>query len=728
MQQNYQTTKAPTAASSAAGGGKTPSSVPWSNPSRITADDGSSATWGAFETGQGASITGSTFGFNLPPGAVIDGVQVYIDGSNIGCYGDVTLSVPGTSGKAIGALSGNFGGPTDLWGATEITLADLASISVTADTNDVSSGDGFASMDYMAVTVFWHIDLAAAPTDVPTRIAHKVYSRDGEYLGNLPNPGPLSFTQDINSAGSTLEIICVADIKSTVAVEPLITGDEQEIITGNGLPILATEASTVIAKGNSTENALFKNSNRIKSYIYNYWYPNGKLIFSGQINRVGYKHGGSNAGVRILAYSDGADLANYIARGYPFAYTNDQSQTAQNGYVTVSQMGDKGAGWLRYGQTFVTGGSVTNVGAIALMLQGYADVTVSLFDGPLGNFIGSVTRTIANGAATVEQFEFAQLLTVPSGTQRFFAISVGSGQSINVYRNSTSVYANGEMYESSYGGGSGGGYYPVAGDLYFVTKYGTPTTTTTYTSDDPVTEMAAGILADYNARGGLITQRDFQATGLSLTYTFNMATIYDAIKKVLEMAPTGYYSYIDLGTAEIDILPTNETADFTVVKGRDINQLELALSIENVKNYLLFTGGEVSGSNLYRDYPDDESIQQYGIRLATKTDNRVIQTATADAIGSTFIEENSDETQETSLTVLNSAMDITLLTPGKTIGFRNFGYFIDSMVLQIVRREFSPNAVTLTLGRLPVTMSAEIQRMNRDLLNEQTAKNPSQPS
>jgi hypothetical protein len=133
---------------------------------------------------------------------------------------------------------------------------------------------------------------------------------------------------------------------------------------------------------------------------------------------------------------------------------------------------------------------------------------------------------------------------------------------------------------------------------------------------------------------------------------------------------------------------------------------------------------------LFRDYPDSESSAFYGLRTVAQTDNRVTTTATANAIGDTFIEENSDEQQETSLTVLNEHMDITLLTPGKTIGFRNFGNFIDDLVLQVVRRDgnYSKGTATLTLGRLPVRMNDEVERINRQLLNEQTINNPTAPS
>lgn len=727
MEQNYSSTKLPTVGASSAIGGASA----WSNPSRITADDGSSASWGAFGGGQQSAITGSVFGFQqLPDNAVIDGIQVYVDGSQFSAFGTISLNITGSVGKDIGALNTTYGSSTDLWGKTVITKAEIAALTVTAFVGDVSGGDASATMDYMSVTVFWHIEMDnAADDDVPTRIDYKVYSRDGAYLGLLPKvTSKFGFAQDINSAGSSIQVTCGKFVKNEVTVEPLLTEAGDIITTEDDLPILTTSTELLVTTGDSPDDAIFKNSNRVKVIMYNRYYPNGKLMFSGQVNRVEFKYGSADAQVKLTIYSDGIDLNNFIARGYPFAYTNDVIQTTWN---SPALLDFRGPGWNTYGQTFKTGAAVTNIGAIVVALQGSADVTLSLYDGTNGNLLGSTSKPVNAGAMTAIQFEFPSLITVLPNTEYFFALWLNPGQTMNIAYNTPSVYVDGQIWQSSYAGGSGGGsFFPVGNDLYFVTKYGTPTTTTTYSSDDPVTEMATGILLDYNARGGLITQRDFEASGLSLTYTFVVATVLDALKKIIELCPTGYYSYVDLGTAEIDIKQMSDTADFTVVRGRHINELNLAMTIEQVKNYLLFSGGPTAGVNLYKLYQDTESSANYGIRTVVKSDNRVTLAATANAIGETFIEENAEELQETTLIVKDEHVDITQFVPGVTIGFRNFGNFIDDMVLQVVRREpnFSDGIATLTLGRLPVRMNDEVQRINRELSNEQTLANPSAPS
>jgi hypothetical protein len=272
MDQNYSSTKLPTAANSSAIGGASA----WSNPSRITTDDGSSASWGAFAGGQHSLITATTFAFQqLPSTAVIDGIEVYVDGSQTGCYGGVSLSISGSVGKDIGALNGAYGGATDLWGLDIIDPADIASISVAVDASDVSGGDGIASIDYLSVTVFWHIEMSnTADADVPTRFDYKVYSRDGDYLGLLPKvTSKFGFAQDINTAGSQIVVTCGKFVTNEVTVSPLLTEGGDIITTEDDLPILTTSTELLVTTGDSPDNAIFKNSNRVKVWMYNRLLP-----------------------------------------------------------------------------------------------------------------------------------------------------------------------------------------------------------------------------------------------------------------------------------------------------------------------------------------------------------------------------------------------------------------------------------------------------------------------
>jgi hypothetical protein len=735
MQQNFVTRLLPATGSQDAGG-------LWSNPDRITADDGSEASFWEGAGSPAKNLKASAFPVpTLPPGAIVDGIALNIKQSTTYppeiTVQPVALNIAGSSTKTI-VFNGLTGGPTDKWGKTTISQADLTNLIVSINATSIGGVGGSLYVDCVYLIIYWHIDITAAPADVPTRVDYKVYSNDGIYLGKLPDvTSKLAFSQDINSAGSSIEIACGKFIKNEITTEALLTESSLPIQTESSLDILADYNNQIILSGNSDDRALYKNGNRVKVWIYNYWYPNGKQIFSGQINRISLSYGGDYS-VKLMVHSDGIDLDNYLLQpASSFSYTNDviqnESNTTYDVLATIVGSGEKGPMYWHYlGQTFKTG-SIQRIGAIILYGVG-SPLILKLYSAVNGTLLGTANGTPGATAGQIP-FYFTTPVTITPNTPYFFTVEVNlTGIPSNVsigatlYRNTADVYADGIAYQST---DTSPAWLPsIGGDLYFITQSATfGNTTVTYTSKDPVSEMIAAALTDYNTRGGLITADTLTPTGLSLTYSFNSSTIFEVIKKAIELSPVGYYAYIDVGTAEIDVVQSSTTADFIVTRGRNISQLDLIMTIENIKNVLLFSGGDTGGGdNLLAAYNDTVSISKYGSRAGSKSDNRVTITDTADVIGDTYIEESADEQQETSITVLNSDMDITLLTPGKTIGFRNFGPLIDDLVLKISRREYNAESVRLTLGRLPVRMNDVVAGINLALKYQETQNNPSSPS
>ena len=73
-------------------------------------------------------------------------------------------------------------------------------------------------------------------------------------------------------------------------------------------------------------------------------------------------------------------------------------------------------------------------------------------------------------------------------------------------------------------------------------------------------------------------------------------------------------------------------------------------------------------------------------------------------------------------------MDLTTLKPGLVIGFNGFGTFVDQLLLQIVRIDYTPEYATLTLGIMPKRMSLTLQQITKGLLAQETIANPTSPS
>lgn len=731
--------------------------VSWTNINNAKVEDAVVATSGLIGPGGGGGIPkqldSTNYGFNLPSNAVIDGIKLRIKvdggaGNNDAPYiyllyngGSTNVANTPNSGQNWfhgGTLTWQtYGNTTSLWGrawtAAEINHTNFGASVATM----LNTGTGTVTIDAIEITVYYHIGGSITPVDVSTREVYKVYNQDGNYIGNLPRPtNPLKITQDINSLGSQINLnIPVSPDTSALPADIYTTEDASENYTDESA---ATNYTTegqlpIVSAALQGIDTLIKNGNTVQAWIYNYWYPNGKCMFIGKIRRWEANFGGDGASgdsINVLLYSNSYDLDNYVTRGAPFSYIGDQSQTSQNASETINQVG---GGYNRSGQTFKVGTGVTNLGAITLYLLGTAQVTINVYDIPNGGtLLGSTTQNVDVSSATSVQFGFANLINVTAGNTYFFEVLVADGQSITIYYQNTDVYANGSHYTANYGGGGGGGYSTATGDLYFATASGTGSTSATFTSKDPSTQMLEPIITDYNLRGGtqVWTVVSIDATGLSLTYTFNVQTIYEAMQAILSLSPNGFYYYIDLGTQTIYFKNASTTADYLIQKGVHINSLTLIASNENSVNTFLFTGGESSpGVNLYKQYSDSVSIAAFGILLARKTDNRVTLSATADAIGNSEIAERKNEQYQTKVKLAHTkSLDITLLTPGKIIGFRGFGTFVDQLLMQVVRREWLAEEVTLTLGILPIRTPIEQETIKRQLIAEQTQNNPSAPS
>lgn len=733
----------PATAADAGGGGLT-----WNNVNNAKVEDGLLAD--CFPVGPGGGggfanqLKTTGLGFAIPSNAVIDGIKLEVKArADISSNPNVFLLYNGGN-TAPSTVSNPFwqntlqwltyGSATDKWGRSwtpaEINHANFgASMSAFPGT-----GTWTIAVDSVRITVYWHYSNDVAPADVPTRYLYKAFNA-GIFLGCIPNvTSKFGFSLDINSAGSSINIECGVSADSSREAGSRITTEAGDPITTEAGEYIYTDGQPpLIGLGNSLDPRIIQNGNTIQVWEYSYYYPNGKLMFVGQVNEIDAGMGSAaDNKVKMTVLSDGIDLDNIIARGAPFNYTADVTQTSQNAAVTVSA-GSKGGMWNKYGQSLTVGAGISKYGAVAVLLNGAADVTMTVYDGPNGNIVGSVTQTVDTAGAAVQVlFGVASLIGTSPGSTLFFDIGVGAGQSIQLYYSNANPYAGGQMYNSNYGGGSGGGSFsPVVGsDLYFISYQGTATTTATYSSKDPATGMLQPIIDDYRLRGGAINYAPgtVDATGLSLTATFNTETILDAIKKCLDLSPSGFYFYVDLGTDTIYFKRTLTTPTYRLIKGRHLTNLNLVMSIVNIKNDLLFSGATIAGTNLYTEYSDPNSRALYGNRLERKSDNRVSLQATADAIGTSFIAERKDEYFETTVTIAATTMDITAFKPGQTVGLRGFGTFIDTLLLQITRLEYSPESVTLTLGTLPKRFTDDFEQVIRGLVAEQTVANPSAPS
>lgn len=719
-------------------------SINWGTVSNaIGAPDGNSAfaIEGPGGGGGHSYLTTSQHGFSLPSYAVIDGIQ--LDGwvSSGGSSSDDFIAIQ--SGTKSGSATPNYGqfwpasttkltwgGPTSLWGVSNWTPADINSSSFGAVISGFAShGTENELIDAVAITIYWH----AAPTNIPRTkyYIYKVFDNlTGAYLGNLPNvSSDFAFSQDINTGGSQISVTCAISADTSALPVDTLTDEAGNILTDESNLTLTDEGQSPFT-GIGTGSALIRNGNKIQVWEYGYFNINGKLMFSGLMERGSDSFGGDTGSdsVTIVVYSDGSDMDNHLVRGFPYTYTADQTQNIQNGSVVVSQAGF-GAGWQRYGQTWKVGAAVTNLAAIAIYCQGTANVTINVYASPSSPVTPLATVTqFVNGGPLLNQFNFALPLTVTPGQVLFFTISVDAGQSFTVYYDTATVYTNGTMYSSTYGGGGGGSYGSMTGSIDFKTFSGSGSTTATFSSVDPTSSMLTTIMSGYNTEGGLITVANMQSTGLTLNYGFNTNTVYESLQGALAVSPSGFYYYVDLGLDLLYFQRANTTADFVLTKGVHINKLTIVRTIEYVINACYVIGKDIAGTNVYTLDTDATSIALYGLRLKVHTDNNIPDVTAAHAVGSSVVKANKDEQYQTVVNIPDKTMDTTLLVPGKIIGFNGFATYVDFLLAQIVHRDYIPGGVSLTLGILPKRETDKVEQVVRGLVALNTITNPTSPS
>jgi hypothetical protein len=275
-------------------------------------------------------------------------------------------------------------------------------------------------------------------------------------------------------------------------------------------------------------------------------------------------------------------------------------------------------------------------------------------------------------------------------------------------------------------------------------------TTVAYNSQDP-SDILRSIIDNYQEQGGnLIYDGSIADTGTTVSYTFKAVTTFDALKKCLELAPANWFFYIDQAENKIYFKEKSTTPDHTFVIGKHFSKLTYEKRTDDIVNVIYFTGGDLGGYNLFKVYIDQASIDLYGRKLLTYSDNRVTLIATADTIAQAILEEKANPEVRVPLEVLQN-YPIDTIKPGDVVRIRNsksrpaeislwdVGYW-DEMYwdynifnpatyeLQIARFSRDGDSVRATLSTVPPDVNKRVEDINRNLEKQQTVNNPDKPS
>lgn len=287
---------------------------------------------------------------------------------------------------------------------------------------------------------------------------------------------------------------------------------------------------------------------------------------------------------------------------------------------------------------------------------------------------------------------------------------------------------------------------------------GSETTEFTHSSQDPE-DIFKDILDKFTALGGTpdYDGSSTSTTGTSVSYTFNVNTVKEALDKTIELSPVGWFYYVNPQDNIVEYGESSASADHTFTIGRDVISIRPEKSTENMVNEVYFTGGDTGGgSNLYKYYERSSSITSYGRFVKKIVDNRVTSSTTAQTIAEAVMDAFDSPVTRTTLVIMdnhspdntNRGYDIESIKPGDTarvLGYTDKGntkwdqatwdsdkwdYDISdiSATVQIILKVqyIAGNKVRLELSNQQPQIAKRIEDINRNLEQSKTLANPSQ--
>lgn len=568
------------------------------------------------------------------------------------------------------------------------------------------------------------------------RYEYKIF-RNGLFLGILQDvQSDFAYYQNINSAGSQLPItVAKSADTANLAVSPILD-ETGEIITDElGEAILEERAPDVV--GDAADNILIRNDNDVVVYEFSNYYPNGIVVFKGYISKWKVIFGGDD-NIVITVLSHGQDFNNYVNPGGT-ADTLDQSQTTYdigsflNGPFLVGGVQQNAV----TGQEILVGAGVTNLSAFIFKLASITgesiNVPVSVWSSAAAASanqtpLATTSTTIDSTSPSDTLFTLAVPIPVLSGQRLFIAVYINEPR-LSVYFSNSHVYSDGNAYISGVGGVLS---LPLTlNDLYFKTYYSVNSTVITYTNSDPSTTLTS-IMDYYISSGGSIAKQPggYDLTGvLPVQTVFKLNTILEALQKLIGLAPSDWYWYVDPSNDILYFKQAAVSATHRLIKGLHIQSLEIEATKENITNVAYFTGGDTGGGqNLFINVNDTLSLVENRRGLIRLSDNRVTDVSTGQLIAQNYIDQNNEQTYITQVTVTDSTYDINLFNIGEIVAIEDYGNFVDDLLLQIVGITRNIDTVILWLGVLPARQTALTEQLGRELADIQTIDNPTTPS
>lgn len=294
----------------------------------------------------------------------------------------------------------------------------------------------------------------------------------------------------------------------------------------------------------------------------------------------------------------------------------------------------------------------------------------------------------------------------------------------------------------------------------YILRDSSDNTTLAYNSVDPST-ILRNVLDKYRADGGYInyTSTSIDNTNTTVSYTFSLNTIKECIDKIAELAPDGWYGYVDNDGIYQFHGANLANADYKVAIGREVERMEASKTTEQIINRIYAVGGTPAGdTQLYEVFEATGSIGTYGLYAKKLVDGRVTLPDTLSIMASRKLSHYQAPITRTTIEIVDNSghnsghgADIESFNVGKTIQIQNLGYGYSapilwdlavwdvdvwdqplnltvSNVMQITSIKYELDKISIEASdRLP-EVSKRIEDIKRNLEQEQTKDIPTSPS
>lgn len=330
----------------------------------------------------------------------------------------------------------------------------------------------------------------------------------------------------------------------------------------------------------------------------------------------------------------------------------------------------------------------------------------------------------------------------------------GASIDLNFYVNGKQIDTTARAYYNFERSGSESESYSSVNVIPFIAYSADGSTTVEYLSQDPAVIMR-DIIDKYRLQGGVLnyTEDTIELCGTEVSYTFSGNTVYEGISKCLELAPTGWYWYVDYATNLIHFHPSDTTPTHTLSLEKDLKDAKFEKRIEDLINTIYFTGG--GDPPLYKKFTNQNSVTKYGIKAAKYIDQRVTVLETAQTITDAILSTKSEPELRVTLEVLDNGADdgigydIESIKVGDVVGVRNVSqqvglstwdiarwdndywdfniYNLSSLQMIIQKINYKADILTIQASTIAPDVNKRIEDINRNLETLQTLNNPTTP-